>query len=79
MRVSVLETETEAFKSQSQLSRSRLWTVRLDFETETEKLLMDETETRIWTIFKTKTTWDRPLDVKIEAKTESPADFWDNY
>ena len=56
MRASVLKTET--FESQSQLSRSRLWEVGLNFET--------KTETRIQTIFKTEATRDRPLDVDIE-------------
>ena len=29
-----------------------------------------ETENRIWTIFETETTQDRPLDVETEAETE---------
>ena len=55
MRISILETETEIFESQSLLSRPRprLWEISLSFETKTEtlKLLKVETETRIWPIF----------------------------
>ena len=47
MRVSVLQTETKTFESQSQLLRPRLSEVSLDLETETEKLMMVETEARI--------------------------------
>ena len=39
-----LVVETETFGSQSQLSRPRLSEVSLSFKTETEKLLMVETE-----------------------------------
>ena len=75
MRVSVLETET--LESQSQLSntRLRLLKVILSFETKPEKLLLVETETRIWSIFKTVTTRDRHPDVETEAETDSLADL----
>ena len=58
-------------ESQSQLSRPRLRLseVSLSFETKTGKLLMIETETRIWTIFETETTWDLPLGVETEAES----------
>ena len=52
MRVSILEIKT--FESQSQLSRSRLLEVCLNFET--------------------KTSWNRPLDVEMEA--DSLTDLW---
>ena len=72
MRVSDLETET--LGSQSQFLKLRLSEVSLSFETEIEKLLMTETDTRLWTIFEIETTRDRPLDV--ETETESLADLW---
>ena len=72
MRVSVLDTETETFESQSQLLRPRLSKVSLIFDTETGKLMMVETETRILTIFEIETTRDQPLNVE----TESLPDLW---
>ena len=56
MRLSV--PETESFESQSQLSKLRLMLLELNlsFKTKTGKLLIVETETRMWTIFETKTT-----------------------
>ena len=81
MRVSVLEAEIETLESQSQLSRPRLRLseVSLSFETKTGKFLMVETETRIWTIFETKTTRDWPLDVQTEVKIESLSDLCYNH
>ena len=83
MRVLFLETKIKTFESHSLLSRPRLrlWDISISFETENEtgKLLMveTETETRIWTIFKTETTQDLALDVEIE--TESLAHLCPQY
>ena len=53
MRISILETETEIFESQSLLfrPRPRLWDISLETKTETLKLLKVKTETKIWPIF----------------------------
>ena len=74
MRVSVLKTMT--FESQFQLSgpRLKLSEVSLSFETKTEtgKLLMVQTETRIAIIFKTETTGDHSLISDLRGQKGQP-------
>ena len=65
MRVSVLETETKTFKSQSQLWRLRLLEVNLSFETEPGKAPRVEIETKDMITFRDHSR--PPLDVETES------------
>ena len=81
MRVSVLETETETFGSQSQLSRPRLRLseVSLSFETKNEtgkRWSRLRPRMRLgYEQFETQTTPHWTLEIETETETKSLADL----